>query len=127
VTNQEWLRKLLEDVPETTWDDAELGHYLLQAAETWTADRHIVYQAVVYAIDSIMMGAATALNFGAGQENFDMVSVWQRLQQWREMIVQWLETEAAQPALVIQDLVFNTDDPEYPGNWDDLGPYGSLP
>lgn len=103
------------------WPNEELQHYLDQAALEWDEDRFRVYQAGIYAIDSLMMGAATGLNFTEGRQNFDIVSVWDRLQRLREILETYLETAGAAPALIIADMVFDTDNPEWPGDWQNLG------
>lgn len=75
-----------------TFTDDELDHYLGIAGGEWTSQAGRVYRAAVYAIDSLMAGAATALDFGAGAESFSMTSVWARLQQLRQMYVASLES-----------------------------------
>ena len=66
------------------FSDAELTRYLTTAGEKYTdppcnsSDIH-VYRAAIFAIDALLVGAATALRFGAGAEDFDMPSVFERL------------------------------------------------
>jgi hypothetical protein len=61
-----------------------------------------------------MVGAATALNWGAGAESFDMVSVWERLQRIRELFQMRLEegVSAESSAFVLQDMYFGTHEDE---------------
>jgi hypothetical protein len=97
-----------------TFSDAELSEYLTQAGAYHTSEPNRVYQAAIFAIDSLMIGAATALNWGAGAENYDMVSVWQRLQQIRSLFQQRLEEgiSADSSAFVVQDMYFGTHEDE---------------
>jgi hypothetical protein len=87
VTGREWLRQLLEDTSTTdveqTYTDAALDFYLAEAGRDYAEPRQVVYRAAVLALDSMLTGAATALNFGAGAENFDMASVFDRLTRLR--------------------------------------------
>jgi hypothetical protein len=104
-----------------TWGDTELATYLTGAEQNWiTGSVESVYAAACYAVDTLLMGAATALNFGAGEESYDMVSVWQRLVQLRtEIWGPWLETRQDQPYLSIADMVIDVDDPD--ADWANLG------
>jgi hypothetical protein len=60
------------------FSDEELDFYLAQAAMVRTGAAK-VYQAAAYAIDTLLLGAATALDFGAGAETYNMSSIFQRL------------------------------------------------
>jgi hypothetical protein len=97
-----------------SFTDDELTQYLTQAALDYTSTRNRVYQAAIYAIDALMVGAATALNWGAGAESFDMVSVWERLQRIRELFQMRLEVgvSAESSAFVLQDMYFGTHEDE---------------
>jgi hypothetical protein len=97
--------------------DAELLGYLEQAGKEYIEDRHIVYRAAIFAIDSLLMGAATSLRFGAGAEDFDLPSVFARLLELRRMFIEWLAEEAEAPAFQLVDTVFDSRDPEFPGGW----------
>lgn len=103
-----------------TFDDAELTRYLTAAAPSYGADDDVfvVYRAAIYAIDALLMGTATALRFGAGAEDFDLPSVHERLMGLRQMFAEYLMDPdgtgvpaGEAPAIVIQDLYFDTDDP----------------
>lgn len=60
------------------------------AAET---DAARVYGASVAAIDTLLLGAATALDFGAGAETFGMSSVFNRLMQLRSLYESRMDDE----------------------------------
>ena len=107
--------------------DDELDFYLEQATVRFADSDHQVYRAAIYAIDALLMGTATALNFGAGAENFDMVSVHTRLVALRNMYLEQILREAEEtPAIVLADLYFPSRDPDYPGGYpDDLYWVGS--
>lgn len=105
--------------------DDELEHYLAQAGNQWTASRHVVYQAAIFAIDALLMGTSTALRFGAGAEDFDMPSVDQRLKELRQMLIDYLAAavesgDADEGSLAIVDTIFDVDDPTFPGDWENL-------
>lgn len=104
-----------------TWSDEELDHYLEQANTEWYAERHVVYQAFIYAAETLLMGTATGLTFGSGDEKFDIPSVYERLVKRVDKVREWLEMQKDEPYMVIFDQVFDVDDPEYPGNWEDVG------
>jgi hypothetical protein len=105
-----------------TFDDAELQWYIGQAQTEWTLDRHVVYRAAIYVIDSMLMGMATAMHFGAGAEDFDLPSVYQRLTQLRALWTTALEGFMDEPTIQIVDVIFPSRDPTYPGGFygDDL-------
>jgi hypothetical protein len=108
-----------------TWPDDELNLYLGQAALEYTADRHIVYQAGVYAIDTLIAGIATAFDFGEGQEEFRFSTSFSELMQLRDGWSQWLTDNAQEGQLSIVDWVF---DSLQPGDIDDdpaQGVYGT--
>jgi hypothetical protein len=90
---------LLFKYANLTFDDAELLHYLAVAALDWDSQTGRVYRAAVLALDSLLTGAATSLRFGAGSEERDLPSVFDRLAQWRAMLAQELAAQAARPAL----------------------------
>lgn len=101
-----------------TFTDAELNEYLGYAGANWEGPSK-VYQAAVYAIDSLLMGAATALDFGAGAEAYNMTSVWSRLSQLRALYVDWLNSDSAASdsiagsgvgALVISEMIVNDEE-----------------
>lgn len=104
-----------------TWEDEELELYLEQANKEWYQERHVVYQAFIYAVESIMFGLATGLNFGSGDEKFDIASVYTRLTERVDKVRAWLEQQKDEPYLTIFDMVFDVDDPEYPGDWENFG------
>ncbi len=82
-----------------TFDDAELVQYLDVAAVDWTRDLGIVYAAGCLALDALLLGSATALRFGAGAEEANLPSVFDRLTTVR---AQWggvLAREAQRPAV----------------------------
>ena len=108
-----------------TWADEELYHYLEQANTEWYAERHVVYQAFIYAAETLMFGAATGLSFGSGDEKFDIPSVFTRLVQRVDKVRAWLEQQKDEPYLVVQDLVFDVEDPGYPDDWERLGNYNN--
>lgn len=84
-----------------TWTDAELLAYLGLATIDWAGSPvGIVYQAAILALDSTLTGAATALNFGAGDENADMASVFDRLTRLRAVLSGHLAAEARRPLLL---------------------------
>lgn len=74
----------------TVWEEQELAGYIAQAEKQYSEDLGVVYQAAIFAIDAVSLGMATALNFGAGQETYDLQSVYDRLMQLRETFNQWL-------------------------------------
>jgi hypothetical protein len=82
----------------TLWDQYELAYYQRQARLDYFDDRGVVYQAALYALDVVLLGAATALNFGSGQENFDFQSVFTRLETlrttWQTHLVERQDTGA---------------------------------
>lgn len=108
-----------------TWGDEELELYLAQANQEWYAQRHVVYQAFIYAVESIMFGTAVGLSFGSGDEKFDIPSVYTRLTQRVDKVRAWLEQQKDEPFLVVQDLVFDVEDPTYPDDWERLGNYNN--
>lgn len=111
-----------------SFTDDELNHYLTQAQLDFDDQRLYVYQAAVYAIDSMLLGASTALNFGAGAENYDMVSVWNRLTKLREMYMTYISDAASNdPVLVIQDMeftkgIYDHDSIQFPYGYDPDAP-----
>lgn len=104
-----------------TWGDEELELYLQQANKEWYAQRHVVYQAFIYAVESVMFGTAVGLSFGSGDEKFDIPSVYSRLTQRVDKVRAWLEQQKDEPWLVVQDLVFDVEDPAYPDDWQNFG------
>jgi len=82
-----------------TFTDAELAGYLALASAEY--DTHVgrVVAAAVFALDTLLTGSASALNFGAGSETFDMVSVFDRLARLRAMLLQTLADERLRPRL----------------------------
>jgi hypothetical protein len=105
-------KKIEVEYTRQTWPDEELDAYLVWAAADWD-DNSVekVRQAGVYAIDTLLVGAATGLNFQAGDISEDLVSVWQRLIQLRQEWSIWLEQRFDRPSLAIVDMVFDVDDP----------------
>jgi hypothetical protein len=102
----------------TTFSDTVLEGYLQAAAYEYTAPQHLVYRAAIYVVDTLLAGAATALDFGSGQENFQMSSVFNRLTQLRNLWEQWLENNVEEARIVIGDMVFDTLDPTFPATFD---------
>jgi hypothetical protein len=100
-----------------TWPDDELDHYIEQALQEWDLDRHVVYRAAIYAIDTLLIGLATGMNFGAGAEAFDIASVFARMQQLRALFLQQLAAAMDEPSLAIIDVTFPSRDPFYPGGF----------
>jgi hypothetical protein len=90
-----------------TFTDEELTEYLTAAALRFTGVAQI-YTAAIYAIDSLLVGAATALDFGAGAETYNMSSVFARLQSLREMYMERV-TEAieGEGLITVQDMDFD--------------------
>ena len=86
---------------QQTFSDAELDHYLGEAERDWgTAGGAQVYRAAMYAVDALLAGGATAINFGSGNESFDMASVFDRLLRLRSSFAAALAGEASRPALL---------------------------
>jgi hypothetical protein len=108
-----------------TWGDEELELYLEQANTEWYAQRHVVYQAFIYAAESVMFGTATGLSFGSGDEKFDIPSVFTRLTQRVDKVRAWLEAQKDEPYLTVFDLVFDVEDPGYPDDWERLGNFNN--
>lgn len=104
-----------------TWTDNELAFYLERGEDKWTTPVTVTYQALIYAVDSILMGVTVGQNFGSGDEKYDVVSVFDRLLKRRELAEALLEKEADEPFLQVFDIIYDADDPEYPGNWEDRG------
>lgn len=101
------------------WGDAELAIYQTEAEKQYTETRHIAYRTAIYGIDSVLVSAAKALNFGSGQEEFDMVSVWERLQALRTLWVEWLTQDVEESGVItIVDVIFDSMDPGFPGGYD---------
>ena len=94
-----------------TWADDELSLYLSQAALEYTADRHIVYQAGIYAIDTLMSGTATAMDFGEGQQYFRFSGMLEALTSLRAGWQDWLERNAQYGQLSIVDWTFDSLQP----------------
>lgn len=86
-----------------TFSDRELEHYLTQAKLEFADQRYYVYRAAMYAIDTLMVGLATALDFGAGAETFNMSSVHARLSQMRASYAQHLTEGDDRPAFQLID------------------------
>lgn len=111
-----------------SFPDAELEHYVEQAKLDFSDQRLYVYQAAIYAIDSMLLGASTALNFGAGAENYDMVSVWNRLTRLRDMYAKYISDAADRdPVLIVQDLeftkgIYDHDSIQFPYGYDPDAP-----
>jgi hypothetical protein len=80
-----------------TWGDDELGRYLAAAGSNWDEQLPRVYAAASMALDSLMTGAAAALDFGAAGERFELSTVFDRLARWRALIAVTLSDEAARP------------------------------
>lgn len=94
-----------------TWPDTELTMYLSQAATEYFADRHIVYKAGVYAIDTLMSGAATAMDFGEGQQYFRFSGTFDALSTLRSIWQAWVEDNAQHGQLSIVDWTFDSLQP----------------
>jgi hypothetical protein len=86
-----------------TFSDDELEAFLELAGADW-AEGTIghVYKAGVLALDSVLRGSATALDFsvGGGQAPGELTSVFDRLIRWRAVLSQQLAAESARPMLV---------------------------
>ena len=81
-----------------TWSDDELQSYLDLAAVDWAEQAGKVYRAGIMAIDGLLTGAATALDFGPPQEGgVEMTSVFSRLITLRSTLAQALASEGARP------------------------------
>lgn len=94
-----------------TWADDELNLYLTQAATEYVADRHIVYKAGVYAIDTLLAGTATAMDFGEGQQYFRFSGMFDALTSLRTIWQAWLAENAQQGQLSIVDWTFDSLQP----------------
>jgi hypothetical protein len=103
-----------------TWPDGELAHYIEQGRADWNTDRDVVYQAAIYAIDSLLLGMAASLEFGAGAEQFNLPGVYQRLMELRAMFAEVLVQSSDQPSLEVIRITFPSRDPSWPGGF-----YGS--
>jgi hypothetical protein len=101
----------------TTFDDVELESYITAAQEEYIADRHVVYKAAIYAIDTLLTGFASALDFGSGQESFSLSSVFTRLNLLRSTWETWLERNA-ENGLEVFSMYFDSQDPTFPGSFD---------
>ena len=103
----------------STFSDAELNFYLSQAAKQYVEDRHKVYRAAVYAIESSLVSAAQTPSFGAGQEQVDMQGVFSRLSDLRSLFLQWItDDDEATPAFELVDVIFDSIDPGFPGGFE---------
>lgn len=98
-----------------SWEDDELDIYLAAAANMYSDDQEIVYAAAIFAIDTLLVGASTALNFGAGAESFDMVSIFNRLVQLRAVFQQHLDANLSS-GLLIQEVFLDYEQPDI-GGW----------
>ena len=114
----------------TEWDDDTLETFLAAAGQRYDVNVEmvlVIYQAAIYAIDTALIGLATALNFGAGAEQFDMASVFNRLLQlrdtWLAFITEQLDSTAV---LSFVDVHLDLDDPS-PFWWVDESPIGWVP
>jgi hypothetical protein len=101
----------------TTFGDTELEGYLAAAAEEFTATRHLVYKAAIYAIDTLLVGFGAAFDFGSGQENFQFSAAFQHLVALRGTWESWLEKNA-ENGLEIYSMNFDSQDPTFPGTFD---------
>lgn len=83
-----------------TFNDDELLGFLSEAAVDWPAGVGRTYRAAAFALDTLLMGVATALNFGAGAETFDVAGVHERLERVRAQFAAELSRQAARPAVL---------------------------
>jgi hypothetical protein len=114
--------------PSQLWTDDELETYLAEAAlkvgvaRTATATgpetgrQEYLYRAGVMAIDTLLSGTATGLNFGAGSETFDVASVFQRLMDLRKEWLDWLarttgSDDGPEPVLAFVDIDVDLGEP----------------
>lgn len=105
----------------STWPDGELGYYIEQAQKDWNEDRDVVYQAAYYAIDTLLVGLAASLEFGAGAEQFNLPGVFERLRTLQQMFLERLQAAEDRPSLEILEVLHPSRDPGYPGGY-----YGSY-
>ena len=80
-----------------TFPDAELERYVAQALEEHDRDVAVLYRAAIYALDSLLVGAASALDFGSGQETFQLSSIHTRLTQTRALWLAEVDAQAHRP------------------------------
>jgi hypothetical protein len=104
----------------TTFDDVELESYVTSAMTDhgYVQVNHIVYRAAISAIDTLLVGAATSLDFGSGQETFSLSSVFTRLMALRAMFQTWLENDIELGDIQIGTMRFDSLDPGFPGGFD---------
>jgi hypothetical protein len=102
----------------TTWPDEELSDYLNSAASLWGQNQSslVVYQAGIYAIDGLMAGSATAMDFGEGLRDFRFSQTFGELLQLRTYWQQQVDDKGAWGQLEIADWTF---DSLQPGDLDD--------
>ena len=96
---------------QQTWTNQELETYLEEANTEYVEARHVIYRAAILAIDTLMPGMALAFDFGEGAENFSFSSTFSRLMQLREMWEKWLEENAEEGRLYIQEMLFDSLEP----------------
>lgn len=85
----------------TTFSDDELEGYLAVAAEQYDDDLEIVYRAAILALDTVLVGAGTALDVGSGQETLALSSIFNRLTDLRTAWVAELTAQEARPRTFI--------------------------
>lgn len=78
----------------------ELESYLAVASEDHDRQVERVYRAGILAVDSLLIGTATALSFGAAGSKADMPSVFDRLATLRAAFAAALAGEAARPRVI---------------------------
>jgi hypothetical protein len=114
-----------------TFSDDELNGYLDSAGQDFVKDRHIVYQAAIWAVDTLLSGTATAFDFGAGQESFQFSGVFSRLIQLREMWELWLQDNIEEGVLEIAHMHVDSIEPgdirDDPAGQPYVGRHGLFP
>lgn len=98
------------------WDDDELQTYLQEATkhrDPLLERPNYIKTAGIMAIDTLLSGTATGLDFGAGAETFNISSVFQRLMAlrdaWRAQLTQ---DDDETPAFGTADIEMDLGDPD---------------
>jgi hypothetical protein len=114
-----------------TWPDAELNNYIAEAQSEYTKDRHVVYRAAIFAIDTLQLGMRLAFDFGAGDENYSFSRTAEGVAQLRDDLEKWLIANAEEGVLLIDQIRFDSIEPgdlrDDPAQWPYSGNAGIFP